>query len=452
MKNKSIDMLNSSLWKTIFIFALPLIFSNLLQVLFNMSDIVVVGKFGGKNSLGAVGSTTILVSLFTGLLIGMGSAVNAITAKRIGASDEVGVKKFIHSSLIIVFSFGLLLLVLGFLSGNALLRLLKTKDTFIDSATMYLQIYMLGMPALAIYNYGQGILSAEGKTIKPLIYLAIAGVVNIILNLILVIVFKLDVIGVAIASVVSQYLSMILILISLFRSKDVCKLEIKCLKTDRTCIKELLILGLAGGIQNSLFAISNLFIQSAVNSFDDATVSGNSAAQNFDSLVYDILAAFYIACSTFVGQNYGAGNKQRIKDAFLITVVYSFGIGLFIGLILFIFGDKCIRIFTDDPDLITAGLPRLKIMGLSYAISAFMDVPIAATRGLGKAFWPMAFEILGVCVLRIVWVYTVFAHFHTIASLYLLYSASWIVTGILETVYFIKTYKKVQYNHTNGAN
>ena len=447
MKNKSIDMLNSSLWKTIFLFSLPLIFSNLLQVLFNMSDIVVVGKFGGKNSLGAVGSTTTLVTLFTGLLIGMGSAVNAITAKRLGASDDVGVKKFIHSSIIVVSCFGLLLLAIGVISGNALLRLLKTKDTFIESATLYLRIYFLGMPALAVYNYGQGILSAEGKTIKPLIFLAIAGVVNIILNLILVIVFKLDVMGVAIASVVSQYLSMILIVISLLRSKSIGRLDLHELKTDRVSVKELLVLGFAGGIQNSLFAISNLFIQSAVNSFDDATVSGNSAAQNFDSLVYDILAAFYIACSTFIGQNYGAGKKKRIKETFLITILYSFGIGLILGLTLFVFGDKCIRIFTDDQDLIIAGLPRLKIMGLSYAISVFMDVPIAASRGLGKAFWPMLFEIFGVCILRIVWVYTIFAHFHTISSLYLLYSASWMVTGILETIYFIKVYKNVNCNN-----
>lgn len=442
---KKIDMINDSLWKGIILFSIPLIFSNLLQVAFNMSDIIVVGKFAGGDSVGAVGSTTTLITLFTGLLIGMGSAVNAITSKLLGSKDDYNLRKFNHNSLLIVLGFGILLLVIGLLSGYSFLKLLKTKNELLDKANKYLSVYFLGMPALAVYNYGQGILSAEGKTVKPLIYLTIAGVVNILLNIFLVVVFKLDVLGVAIASVISQYLSMTLILISLFKD-DKCRIEFKYLKFDKISTKELLSLGLAGGIQNSLFSISNLFIQTGLNSFDKDTVSGSVAAANFDSLVYDVLAAFYMACSTFIGQNFGSKNKERIKKCFFITIIYSFSIGLVLGLILCLFSDKCILLFTDEVNLINAGSERLKVMGLSYAISAFMDVPIAASRGLGKAFWPMVFELLGVCVLRIVWVYTIFAYFHTITSLYLLYAVSWIITGLLEIPYFIHLYRKLDFN------
>ncbi len=441
---KTMDMTKCSISKGIIIFALPLMLSNILQVLFNMSDLIVVGNFAGENALGAVGSTTTIVSLFTGLLIGMGAGVNVITAKRLGSGDKEGLSKVIHTSFLVTLIFGIIICIIGLLFSRFLLELLKTKETLIDKAEEYLKIYLLGIPALAIYNYGQGILSAEGNTVKPLIYLGISGVVNICLNLILVICFNLDVVGVAIASAVAQYLSMILIIISLLRSKTSCKLRINEIRINWPIAKELLIIGIAGGIQNSIFAVANSFIQFAVNTFDDITVSGNAAAQNFDTLVYEVLGAIYMAGATFVGQNFGANNKKRIWKTYLLTQIYSFIIGIVTGILLFIFSKPFLRIFSDETSVIEAALPRMKIMALSYFLSAFMDAPIAASRGLGKALVPVIIEVLGSCILRIVWVYTIFMKYRTITSLYSLYPVSWLSTGIFETIYFIFIYKKLK--------
>lgn len=445
---KTMDMTKCSIAKGIIIFALPLMLSNILQVLFNMSDLIVVGKFAGDNSLGAVGSTTTIVSLFTGLLIGMGAGVNVLTAKRLGSGDKEGLTKVIHTSFLVTLIFGIAICIIGLLSSRFLLELLKTKENLIDKAQNYLTIYLLGIPALAIYNYGQGILSAEGNTVKPLVFLGISGIVNICLNLILVIVFQMDVAGVAIASAVSQYLSMILIIISLLRSNTDCKLSFSEIRINLPIAKELLVIGIAGGIQNSIFAVANSFIQFAVNTFDDITVSGNAAAQNFDTLVYEILAAIYMAGATFVGQNFGANNKKRIWKTYILTQVYSFAIGIAIGLLLFVFSNSFLGIFSNDSDIIDSALPRMKIMAFSYFLSAFMDAPIAASRGLGKAFIPVVIEIIGSCILRIVWVYTIFMEYHTISSLYLLYPVSWFSTGIFETIYFIYIYKKLKLSTT----
>ena len=390
-KSHEMDLCSGSLWKKIFVYSVPLMFTNILQVLFNMSDVAVVGKFAGPIALGAVGSTSILVTLFTGILLGLASGVNALTALHIGSKD--------------------------------------------DGAVLYLRIYLLGMPALGLYNFGNAVLSAAGDTKRPLYYLAFAGVVNVILNLFFVIVCHLGVAGVALASMISQFISAFLILRALLTGKEKYCLRLSEIRFDKRKAAGILQIGIPSAFQYSLFAFANLFVQSSVNSFDHVLVEGNSAAANADPLVYDMMAAFYTACSSFIAQNFGARKKKRILQTYLICLFYSFITSLVLGVGIYLARYPFLYLFTSDKAVVEAGITRLSIMALSYSASAFMDASIAASRGLGKTAVPTFVVVMGSCVFRIIWIYTIFAYFHTIQSLYILYVFSWGITAIAENIY-----------------
>ena len=306
-----------------------------------------------------------------------------------------------------------------------------------------MQIYFCGMPALALYNFGNAVYSAIGNTKKPLCYLLFSGIVNVVLNLVFVIVCDLDVAGVALASIISQYLSAIFLTAALFRSREAYGLSPKLLRLHRKNCREILTLGIPSGLQNAIFYIANMFIQAGVNSFDTVMVAGNSAAANADGLVYDVMAAFYTACSSFIGLNYGAGRRREIRRSYLICLGYSFGAGAILGFSLVAFGPTFLTLFTTDAAVIEAGMKRLTIMGFSYCVSAFMDNAIAACRGLGKSLVPMIIVISGSCIFRIIWVLTVFAWFKTIPSLYLVYIFSWSITAAFENWYFFRCYRKL---------
>lgn len=425
MKTAQADLTTGPLGKQIFRFSIPLIFSNLLQVLFNMADVAVVGRFAGSTALGAVGSTTIFVSLFTGFLIGLSGGVNVLVAHHFGADDQKNLSDTVHSAALTCAAAGLVLLGIGCGFAGGILRALNTKPELMDGAVLYLRIYCLGMPALAVYNFGNAVFSAVGDTRRPLYYLSIAGVINVVLNLFFVIVCNMDVAGVAVASIISQYFSAILVTAALLRSRESYCLRLSQLRFHKTRTKAILSIGIPSGLQNAIFALANLFIQRGVNTFSATMVAGNSAATNADALVYDVMQAFYTACGSFIGQNYGAGKKDRIRRTFLISTAYAFGAGLLLGLGLLLFGRPFLSLFTTDPQVMDAGMYRLTVMSVSYCVSAFMDGSIAASRGLGKSAVPMIIVILGSCVFRIIWVYTVFAWFGTITSLYLLYVFSW---------------------------
>ncbi len=442
LKQLNQDLTKGPLAKQILFFSIPLMISNILQVLFNMADVAVVGRFAGAMALGAVGSTTILVTMFTGFLIGFSGGINVIVALHFGAEDEMGVKRSVHSAAILSVLVGAALLLAGLSFSGSILRLLNTRPELLDGAVLYLRIYFTGMPALALYNFGNAVFSAIGDTGKPLRYLLLAGIVNVLLNLFFVIVWHMGVAGVAAASVISQYLSAVLILTALFRSKTCYGMNLKELHFDGGRAKEILKIGIPAGLQNAIFYVANLFIQSAVNSFSAIVVAGNAAATNADALVYDVMAAFYTACGSFMGQNYGARNKERIRKSYLISMFYAFGLGTAMGLLLVLFGKQFLGLFTTDPEVIHFGMYRLVIMGCSYGFSAFMDCAIAACRALGKGMVPTVIVILGSCVFRVIWVYTVFAWFRTIPSLYLLYICSWTITAIAENLYFVKIYKE----------
>ena len=446
---KAINMTEGPLAKQILFVSLPLMLSNLLQVLFNISDVAIVGRFAGSTALGSVGSTSIFVTLFTGFLIGLGGGINVLVARYYGAGRAEDVKKTVGSSLIISLIAGVILLLVGLFGSPALLQIINTKPDLLPGAVMYLRVYFLGMPALALYNYGNAVFSAIGDTKKPLIYLAIAGVLNVILNLFFVIVCHLSVVGVALASAISQCVSAGLILHALTKVQDSYALHLRDVKFDRTIGQRVLVLGVPAGLQNAVFAFANLFIQAGVNSFDSLMVKGNSAAANADNLIYDAMAAIYMACASFMSQNYGAGKVDRVKKSFYISMAYSFAIGLVLGGSLLLFGREFLALFTTEPAVIDAGMHRIGVMGLAYCISAFMDCTIAACRGLGETVVPTILVVLGSCVFRVIWVYTIFAYFHTIPSLYLLYPFSWGLTAIAEIIYFVRIYKKAMriYQH-----
>ena len=442
MKSTARSLTEGPLARQILMVSLPLALSNLLQVLFNMSDVAVVGRFAGSTALGSVGSTSIFVTLFTGFLIGLGNGINVLVARFYGARNAESVHKTVHSALLVSLVAGVLLLAVGLFGSPALLRLLNTKEDLLPGAILYLRAYFLGMPALALYNYGNAVFSAIGETQKPLRYLSFAGVLNILLNLFFVIVCKLDVAGVALASTIAQCVSAGLILRALTRVQDSYALHLREIRFDPNMTRRILMLGLPAGFQNAIFAIANLFIQAGVNSFDSLMVKGNSAAANADALIYDAMAAFYMACASFMSQNYGAGKADRVKKSYLISLAYSFGVGLVLGGALWLFGREFLALFTTEPAVIAAGMKRVGVMAMAYCISAFMDCTIAASRGLGKTVVPTIIVIMGSCVFRVVWVYTIFARLHTIPSLYLLYPCSWALTAVAEMVYFVGSYKK----------
>ena len=436
------DLTKGPLGKQILLFSLPLMLSNLLQVLFNMADIAVVGQFAGSVALGAVGSTTTLVALFTGALIGLSGGINVLVALHIGSKNPKAVRETAHSAAFFSLLVGILFLLIGVFFSELILSVMNTKSELIADATLYLRIYFLGMPALAIYNCGNAVFSAAGDTKRPLRYLTVAGVINVVLNLFFVIVCHLSVAGVAIASVISQYISAFLILNALCHSKEDYGLTLKDLQIRRDKLLAITRIGVPAAMQNIIFQFANLFVQVGINSFDATTVAGNSAAANADALVYDVMAAFYTACGSFIGQNYGAKNKKRIVKSYFISLAYSFAAGLALGVLLVIFGHTFLGLFTKDAAVIESGMYRLTVMGFSYAISAFMDCTIAASRGLGESLVPTFIVIMGSCVFRVIWIYTVFAYFHTVPSLYLLYCISWSITALAEIVYFVYLYRK----------
>ena len=384
----------------------------------------------------------LLVSLFTGFLIGLGSGVNVEVARSLGAEDTERTEKNIHTSFIICAAVGVLLCLICRAFARDILVLLRTKGELLEGAVLYFSIYALGMPAMAVYNFGNGVLSAAGDTKRPLLYLTVSGILNVILNLFFVIECHMAADGVAIASVIAQVLSAVMITVHLCRRDDDCRLSLSKLRFNSQSARRVLMLGIPTGLQNAIFAVANMFVQTGVNTFDAVTVSGNSAAVNADSLIFNTQSAFYTACSSFISRNWGAGRKERILKSYIVSLAYSFAAGAICGVLLLCFGREFLSIFANEQAVIDAGMQRIKIMGFSYGICAFMDCSIAAARGLGKSIVPMIIVVLGSCVFRVVWIYTVFAFYKTIPALYLLYIFSWAITGAAETLYFRRVYRQ----------
>lgn len=443
-KNYEIDMCNGPITGKMLRFALPLMLSSMLQLLFNAADIITVGKFGSEHSLAAVGSNTALINLLTNLFIGLSIGANVLVARFYGAKNGEELNETVHTVMLLSLISGLILTVTGVIFARYFLIWMKTPAEILDLATTYLKIYFLGMPAMMIYNFGSAILRAIGDTKRPLYFLAAAGVINIILNILLVVVFRLDVKGVGIATVISQTVSAILIIRCLAKSNGDIKLELKKLRFSRGKIGAILRIGLPAGLQGSIFSLSNVVIQSSVNIFGPVVVKGNSAAQNLEGFVYFSMNAFHHATLSFTSQNMGAKKYDRLgkilKNGLCLAILFGAGFG---GTVI-LFGRNLLSIYTNDGAAISAGMTRLYIITGTYTLCGIMDVMVGAIRGIGYTVLPTIVSLIGACALRLVWLATVFRipKFHTINTVYLSYPITWLVTIIAHVICYIIIRKK----------
>lgn len=446
-KKLSDDMTEGSLLKNIILYTLPIIMTGILQLLFNAADLVVVGRYGSDTSVAAVGATGAIINLITNLFIGLSVGAGVLVAHGLGAEKPDEVHKTVHTAIPIALISGIILTVIGVFGSRTFLELMGTPDDVINLSTTYMEIYFIGITASMIYNFGSAILRAAGDTKSPLIYLTIAGIVNVILNIIFVVVFKMDVAGVATATTVSQIISAILILRSLMKREDSCKLVLRKMRFYRTQIIRIIQIGIPAGIQGSLFSISNVIIQSSINSFGSVVMSGNAAAANIEGFIYISMNSFSQTAINFTARNYGAGKTDRIKKIMFICLASVFVTGISLGCIARLFGEGLLSIYIPDkPEDIRYGLIRMTWICIPYFLCGLMDVTTGLLRGIGSSVFPMIISVVGVCVFRIVWIYTIFRipQYHTPQSLYISYTISWSITFLTELVIFIILLKKSQ--------
>lgn len=442
---KDMDMLSGNLFKKIILFSIPVMLSSCLQLLYNAVDLAVVGNFCGHQSLAAVGSTGALTNLIVNVFIGVSIGANVSIARAIGQKNDSKVHKLVHTAVLFSIIAGIFLMFFGIFTAKYWLELMGTTEDILDLATLYLQIYFGGMVFNMVYNFGAAILRSVGETKKPLYFLAVAGLVNVCLNFFLVMVCHLDVAGVAIGTIVAQMLSSVMIIICLVRRNGILHLNLKKLTIDKKCLGEMIVIGLPAGIQGSLFSISNVFIQSAVNSFESSVVvAGNTAAANIEGFVYSAMNSFYQACITFTSQNYGAGKIKNCKRVLRYSLIYVFCIGFLLGGLSLLFGRPLLGIYTQEEAAIDVGMIRLGIIALIYFMCGMMDVFVGGLRGLGFSIVPMIVSIIGVCVFRLIWIFSIFQNIHTLQILYISYPISWIVTGLIHCICYVFVYRYIK--------
>lgn len=448
--NEVMDMQNGNLLKKIILFTIPIILSGVLQLLYNAVDLIVVGQYCGSSSLAAVGSTGSLTNLIINLFIGVSIGANVSVARAIGAKDQQKVHQLVHTAILFAIFAGVFLTIFGIATAGIWLEVMGTTKDCLELATLYLRIYFGGMLFNMLYNFGAAILRAVGETKRPLYYLGIAGLANVGLNFLLVLVFHLDVAGVAIGTIVSQFLSAVMVLYYLIKKGGIVQLQPKKLKIDKQCLLEMVWIGLPAGIQGSLFSISNVFIQSAVNSFDSTyIVAGNTAASNIEGFVYTAMNAFYQACITFTSRNIGAGNLKNCKKIMWYSLLCVTITGVCLGGLAVGLDEQLVSIYTKDSEAISIGTTRLWIICCTYFLCGLMDVLVGGLRGLGYSIIPMIVSILGICVFRLIWIFTIFQMQHNIEMLYLSYPISWLVTGAIHGCCYLYVFRKKKQTFAN---
>ena len=446
MKKKyEIDMCSGSVFRKMLLFAIPLMCSSILQLLFNAADIVVVGRFAGDNALAAVGSNTALINLFTNLFIGLSVGTNVLAARYYGAKKEADLRETVHTSMLLSIYSGVILTIVGVAGARFLLELMKAPSEVIGLATLYLRILFLGMPSMMVYNFGSAILRAVGDTKRPLYYLLGAGIINVILNLFFVITCQMGVAGVGLATVISQTISAALVVRCLMQEKGGIQLELKALSISKDKLAKILKIGLPAGFQGTVFSLSNVVIQSAVNSFGPIAVAGNSAASNIEGFVYMAMNTFYQATISFTSQNFGAKEYKRIYKILTAGEIYVIATGVILGNLAVLFGESLLHMYSSNAEVIVAGMARLRIICTIYALCGIMDVLVGALRGIGYSVIPMIVSLVGACGLRLVWIATVFQipQYHSLTIVYLSYPITWTITLTVHAVTFALAARKV---------
>lgn len=438
-KKRNIDMCNGSIMKNMLLFAVPLMLSSTLQLLFNAADIIVVGRYAGYESLAAVGSNTAIINFMTNFFMGFSIGANVLAARYMGAGKQRDAAKTVHTAMTLAIILGVAVSFFGVLSAGKILVYMGTPDKILPLARLYLRIYFLGMLPMVLYNFSAALLRAKGDTQRPLYYLTAAGVLNVLLNLLFVIRFKMDVAGVGLATVISQTLSAVLIIRCLMKEESDIRLRLKQLSIDKKKLVKIIQIGLPASFQGMLFSISNIVIQSSINSFGEITVAGSSAASNIEGFVYMAMNAFHQSALTFTSQNVGAGRNDRIGRVMLVSLINVVAVGLILGNTVVHFGKPLLSLYTKDSEVMAQGLIRLKIICSVYALCGMMDVMVGVLRGIGYSVMPMIVSLVGVCGLRLLWIFTFFKmeRFHTIELLYVVYGASWIITFMVHMICFL---------------
>lgn len=430
-------------------FTIPLLLTGTLQLLYNAADIVVVGQYGSDNALAAVSSTGSLINLIVNVFMGLSIGASVLVAQYFGAGKSKDVSEAVHTSMAVAIISGVAVGIFGFFASRGMLELMDSPEDVIDLSALYVRIYFIGAPANMIYNFGAAILRAVGDTKRPLYYLIFSGIVNVILNLVFVIIFQLDVAGVALATIISQIISAVLIVICLIHTDGDVRLRIKKIRIYWQKLMKILAVGLPAGIQGSIFSISNVIIQSSINSFGSAVMGGNGAAANIEGFIYNAMNSLYQAAITFTGQNYGAKNFDRIRKAAFECLALVFGVGFGLGCIAKLFGSQLLGIYTNKPEEIAAGLVRMNVICLTYFTCGMMDVLVGFLRGIGRSLIPTIDSIVCVCGIRIAWIYTIFASyrasgaepFAALRVLYISYPISWVMAALVHLTCFIIFYK-----------
>ena len=452
MKKRNQDMLHGPLLGNIISYTVPIILTGVLQLLFNAADLVIVGRFCGSVSVAAVGATGSLTNLIVNLFIGMSVGAGVTVAHAIGGRRGEEVHRTVHTAMLTALLSGAVLTVVGVSLSPLFLEMMGTPETVLSLSSIYMRIYFGGITFTMVYNFCASILRAAGDTRSPLLYLTIAGVVNVGLNIVFVTVLDMNVAGVALATVISQAISALGVTVTLMRREDACCLRLGKLRIYAVQLKKILRIGLPAGIQSSLFSISNVMVQSSVNSFGDVFMSGNAAAGNLEGFVYTALNAYSQTAVNFVGQNMGAGKLDRVKKILLTCMACVAVTGIVMGWSVYGFGRQLLSFYiTDSPEAVAYGIIRLAYMCLPYFLCGMMDVATGALRGMGDSFTPMVISVLGICGVRITWLLTVFRMVHTPQCLYLTYPLTWIVTLAIQTVAFVRTFRKhsgMAANHT----
>ncbi|MBO5199073.1 MAG: MATE family efflux transporter [Lachnospiraceae bacterium] len=442
-RSYEIDMCNGPLLGKILLFSLPLMLSGILQLLFNAADVIVVGQFAGTTALAAVGSTGSLTNLLINVFVGLSVGSNVLVARFYGAKQYEELSRTVHTAITISLIFGVILAIFGNLAARPLLTLMGTPDDVLDQAALYMKIYFAGMPIIMLYNFGSSILRAKGDTKRPLYFLLIAGIVNVILNLVFVIVFHMDVAGVALATILSQCISAGLIVASLVKDDGPCRLDLKKLRIHKAEILAMTRIGLPAGFQGAVFSISNVLIQSSINSFGSTVMAGSTAASNIEGFVYTAMNTFHHTAVNFTSQNLGAKKYDRINRSMLLCVLLVIAVGIVAGGGVYLFGDILLRIYNNDPQVIHYGMIRLSYVCLPYFLCGLMDTMVGGIRGLGVSVLPMIVSLVGACGLRIVWIYTIFQWNRSLDVLFLSYPITWAITTSVHVICFFIVRKRV---------
>ncbi|MCQ2586337.1 MAG: MATE family efflux transporter [Treponema sp.] len=445
MRKNQIDMTEGSIVAKLVAFSVPLIISSILQLLFNAADIVVVGRFAGDNSLAAVGSTSSLINMLVNLFTGLATGTTVVAANYFGARDKTNLHDTVHTSMVVSVFSGLILTVIGIFGAKQILLMMGSPEEVLPLAQLYLKVYFGGITASMIYNFGSALLRAKGDTQRPLVILLVAGVINVILNLIFVIVFKMDVAGVALATVFSQGFAAVIVCVILVHENDDFHLNPAELKINRTIFFRIVRIGVPAGVQGILFSFSNVIIQSSVNSFGSIVVAGNSAASNIEGFVWTSMNGLSQGTMTFAGQNLGAGKTERIRKLPFVSQLMVIVEGLVLGNLVVLFSPTLLSLYTVNPDVIAEGVIRIKMVCTLYCLCGMMDCMANMIRGIGHSVLPMIVTIFGACGLRLLWIFTGFRYverFHSITSLLATYPVSWFVTWSVLVVCFVVIYKK----------